>query len=151
MDEPYLADIEITDKPAEADAEAEEEKIDLGIGEAEGAGAVAETEREESQSPEAAKPKAKKKSKTPVQLKVVLLEGKDLVFEDTVSLRLMLAKQREGVNLFFSEQRKAATEAVVNPAHTETQTLETDFFSVYFYDNYERTHKGQTHRLKQKV
>lgn len=48
-------------------------------------------------------------------------------------------------------QPKAATEVVVDLGHTETQTLETDYFSVYFYDNYERLHKDHTHHLKQKV
>lgn len=48
-------------------------------------------------------------------------------------------------------QFKAATEAVVDPAHSATETEETDFFSIYFYDTHERKHRDQTHRLKQKV
>lgn len=48
-------------------------------------------------------------------------------------------------------QRKAVTEVVVDPAHEETQTLETDFFSTYFFDNYETKNNGQPHKLRQKV
>lgn len=43
------------------------------------------------------------------------------------------------------------TEVVVDPAHEETQTLETDFFSTYFFDNYETKNNGQPHKLRQKV
>lgn len=39
----------------------------------------------------------------------------------------------------------------MDQAHSDTQTVETDFFSVYFYDNHEMQIKDQTHKLKQKV
>lgn len=131
------------------------------------------SELEKSSEPSTPSKSAKKRSKGDLKIKVVLLDGKSLDLEEGVCfcfylLPMLLFVYPTTLSLVKcwpiplfpispthsnppQKQRKTTMESVVNPAHTETQTLETDFFSIYFYDDYMRKHQEQSHHLRQKA